>query len=84
MMENNSMEVGRLSHGNMYGVDAMDAIDFIVKRKISETEKIICAQFLCDRRLLKPEPNRVRYVAGGDKLYCFIDSGAPTTNIIEI
>ena len=46
-------------------------------------EKVTYAQFVCDHRPKKPEPYRVRCVVGGDKLDCPIDSGSPTTNMIE-
>ena len=41
------------------------------------------AQFVCDERHLKPEKYPVRCVVGGDKYDCSIDSGSPTTTILE-
>ena len=78
-----SMEIGRLAQGNIHGVTSSDTIDFICKCDVPSNEKVTYAQFVCDHRPLKPETNRVRCVVGGNKLDCFIDSGAPITNLLE-
>ena len=77
------MELGRLASGNKYGVQYTNTIDFIMFSDVPTNEKVTYAQCVCDHRPLKPEPNRVRIVVGGDKLDCSIDAGAPTTNLTE-
>ena len=66
-----SMEIGWLAQGNDYGVTPTDTIDFIPYALVPPTTKVTYASFIADYRPLKPEPNRIRCVAGGDKLDYF-------------
>ena len=75
--------MGCLAQGNDYGVKATDTIDFIFKHQVPSTAKVTYANFVCDHRPLKPEPDRIRLVVGGDKLHYDEDSGSPTTNMLE-
>ena len=78
-----SNETGRLAQGNKHGVSSTDTIEFITVDLVPHKEKNTYAQCVCDHRPLKPEPYRIRIVVGGDKLDCEIDSGAPSTNLVE-
>ena len=78
-----SMEIGRLAQGNDYGVTATDTIEFIPHHLVPSEEKVTYASFVADHRPLKPEPDRIRCVAGGDKLDYFGDSSSPTTTLTE-
>ena len=77
------MEIGRLAQGNKYGVTATDTIDFVPYNLVPPSAKVTYANFVADHRPLKPEPNRIRCVTGGDKLDFYGDSGSPTTNLSE-
>ena len=78
-----SMELGRLAQGNKYGVTPTDCIDFIPHYELPTDAKCTYANFVADHRPLKPEPDRIRCVAGGDKLDYLGDSSSPTTNLAE-
>ena len=78
-----SMEIGRLAQGNDYGVTPTDTIDFIPHTLVPFKAKVTYASFIADYRPLKPEPNRIRCVAGGDKLDYFGDASSPTTTLAE-
>ena len=78
-----STELGRLAQGNKYGVTPTDTIDFITKDELPPNKKVTYANFIADHRPLKPEPNRIRCVVGGDKLDYHDDAGAPTTDLLE-
>ncbi len=78
-----SMELGRLAQGNKYGVTPTDCIDFIPHSHAPPNTKCTYANFVADHRPLKPEPDRIRCVAGGDKLDFWGDSSSPTTNLAE-
>ena len=78
-----SNELGRLAQGNVHGVESTNTIQFISQQEVPVQEKVTYAGFVCDRRPLKPELNRVRCVVGGDKLDCEFDTGAPATNVTE-
>ncbi len=78
-----SMEIGRLAQGNDYGVTPTDTIDFIPYALVPTNTRVTYASFIADYRPLKPEPNRIRCVAGGDKLDYFGDSSSPTTTLTE-
>ena len=71
-----SIELGRLTQGNMHGLTSTDTIEFIYKNQVLSTKKVTYGQCARDYRPLKPKKNRVRCVVGGDKLHCFMDSGA--------
>ena len=78
-----SMELGRLAQGNDYGVTPTDTIDFIPYDTVPNGMKVTYASFIADHRPLKPEPDRIRCVAGGDKLDYFGDASSPTTTLAE-
>ena len=78
-----SMEIGRLAQGNDYEVTPTDTIDFIPYALVPFGAKVTYASFIADYRPLKPEPNRIRCVAGGDKLDYFGDASSPTTTLAE-
>ena len=58
-------------------------IDFIKQSDVHLIEKVTYGQYVCDHCHLKPEPNRVRIIVGGDKLIFDIDTGTPATNLTE-
>ena len=76
-------EWGRLANRNKYGVKGTNTIIFIPKSELPPNAKVTYATFVCDERPLKPEPNRVRIVAGGDKLQFNDDAGSPATDLLE-
>ena len=78
-----SMELGRLSQGNIHNVNATDTLDFISKDKIPKGQAITYASFRCDYRPLKSEKHRIRLVVGGDKLNYDDDSGSPAASLLE-
>ena len=78
-----SNELGRLAQGNKYGIKSNDAIDFIHKCEVPKEKKVTYANFVCDYRPLKSDPNRVRLVVGGDKLDYAFDSGSPAATLLE-
>ena len=78
-----SMELGRLAHGNKYGVDFTDTIEFMSIDEVPKPEKVAYAQCVCDHRPLKPEKYRVRIVVGGDKLDFEVDAVSPSINLVE-
>ena len=78
-----SMELGRLAQGNKYGVKPTIFIDFIPFSDVPTNVKVTYANFVADHRPLKPEPNRIRCVVGGDKLDYWGDASSPTTNLAE-
>ena len=43
-----------------------------------------CASYICDHRLFKNEPCRVRITVGRDKLDYVEDIGLPAANLLEI
>ena len=78
-----SNELGRLAQGNKYGIKSNDAIDFIYKCEVPKEKKVTYANFVCDYRPLKSDPNRVRLVVGVDKLDYAFDSGSPAATLLE-
>ena len=78
-----SMEFGRLLKGNKYGVEWTDTMEFIPHTSLPKGKKVTYAQYVCDHRPLKPEKYWVQVVVGGDCLDCTIDSGSPTTSVLE-
>ena len=58
-------------------------IDFIPYTLVSTGTKVTYASFIVDYRLLKPEPNRIRCVVGGDTLDFFGDTTSLTTILAE-
>ena len=79
-----SNELGRLTQGNKYGVKHTNTMKFIPKDKVPMHKKVTYANFRADYKPLKPEPYRIRYVVGGDKLHYFEDTSSPTTNLTEV
>ena len=78
-----SNEWGRLAQGNIYGVTSTDTIQFISKSDLPKGATTTYASFVCDKRPLKPEPNRVRIVVGGDRLTYGDDAASPATDLLE-
>lgn len=78
-----SMELGRLAQGDKYGVKATNCIDFIPFSDVPTNTKVTYANFVADHRPLKPEPDRIQCVVGGDKLDYWGDASSPTTNLAE-
>ena len=78
-----SNELGRLTRGNIHGVTFTECMKFIAHTQVPNNKKVTYANFVCDHRPLKAEPWRVRLVVGGDKLEYSLDSGSPTTTLLE-
>ena len=78
-----SNEVGRLAQGNSSGTAGTDTIEFIPFNEVPSTSKVTYANFVCTYRPKKPEPWRIRLVAGGDKLHCNYDTGSPAASLLE-
>ena len=47
-----SMELGRLSQGNVHGVQSTDTIEFILQQDVPANEKVTYAQCVCNHRPL--------------------------------
>lgn len=78
-----SNEWGCLAQGNEYGVVATNTIEFIKKDQLPVNAAVTYASFVCDRRPLKVEPNRVMIVVGGDRLTYGSDAASPATDLLE-
>ena len=78
-----SNELGRLTRGNIHGVSFTECMTFISHKAVPTNKKVTYANFVCEHRPLKTEPWRVRLVVGGDKLDYALDSGSPTTTLLE-
>ena len=78
-----SNELGRLTNGNIHGVTPTQCMQFIAHNKVPTNKKVTYANFVCDHRPLKAEPWRIRLVVGGDRLDYTLDSGSPTTTLLE-
>ena len=77
------MEIERLAQGNDYGVTDTDTIDFIDHQDVLQQWKVTYANFVADFRPLKPEPNRIRCVVGGDILDFIGDASSPTMTLVD-
>ena len=51
--------------------------------EVPQGRKVTYANFVCDIRLHKKEPYRVRLVVGEDKLEYLDDSGSPAASLLE-
>ena len=60
-----SNEFGRLTQGNIHGVNFTDTMEFIFKKDVPKNKKVTYASFVCDYKPLKSEQWRVRCVVGG-------------------
>ena len=78
-----SNEWGRLSQGNIYGVNATDTIEFIQNTQVPPQRDITYASFVCNHKPLKSEPWRVRIVMGGDRLAYANETGSPAASLLE-
>ena len=78
-----SIEIGRLAQGNDYGVTVTDTTNSYHVLLYPRTPKSLMQRFIVDYHPFKPEPNRLRCVAGGDKLDYICDSNSPTTTLTE-
>ena len=76
-------ELVQLVQGFCNGVKAQDAIEFIHRNKIPTDRKVIYTNFVCDYRLLRSAPCRVRMTVGGDKLDYPYATALPTDSIIK-
>ena len=74
-------ELGRLSQG--YGKTAgTNTIFFIKRSQVPKGEKVTYFSIVCTHRPQKADPNRVRLVAGGDKLLYDGPIRTPTADLI--
>ncbi len=78
-----SNEYGRLAQGNDFGVQGTNTIKFVHKQRVPSNRRVTYANFVCDYRPLKSEPNRVRMVVGGDKLDYHEDAASPAASLLE-
>ena len=78
-----SNECGRLSQGNVHGVQPTNTISFIYWGELPSNQDVIYASFVCDHRPLMSEPWRVRIVVGGDRLLYKHDTGSPAASLLE-
>ena len=76
-------EWGRLSQGNVYGVQPSDTITFVNHHEVPKSNAVTYTSFVCDHKPLKSEPWRVRLVVGGDKLDYNPDIGSPASDLTE-
>ena len=67
----NSNKIGRLANSNMHGVAATNTMEFIFKHEMPQGRKVTYANFVCDIRLLKQEPYRVRLMVRGGQTRLF-------------
>ena len=58
-------------------------MEFIHHHEVPQDRKVTYANFVCDHRPLKPEPDRTRLVVGGDKLDYHDDVGSPAASMLE-
>ena len=78
-----SNELGRLSQGNIHGVQCTTTIDFIHQHEVPVSQDVTYTIFVLDVRPLKVEPNRVHMTVGGYKLTYSSDYGSSTTNFLK-
>ena len=78
-----SNEFGRLTQGNINGIQAQNAMDFIPRSLVPDDRKVTYASFVCDYRPLKSDKYRVQLVVGGDKLTYADDAGSPAASLLE-
>jgi hypothetical protein len=80
-------ELGRLAHGMPGQVMGMDTIFFIPKDKVPRASAKDVAYGLITY-LIRPEktdePNRTRFVAGGDRVHYPFNTGTPTANLLTV
>ena len=74
----------KAAQGNDSGVKSTDIIDFILKNEMPTNKLVTYANFVCDYKVLKSEPQKIRLVAGGDKLLYDEDADALAASLIEI
>lgn len=60
-----SNELGRLTHGNKFGIKSTDTIDFITKEEVPIGNKITYPNFVYNYRPLKPKPHKIQWVPAG-------------------
>ena len=60
-----------------------NTVGFIPYELVPKSTKVTYISFVADYRPLKPEPNHIRCIVGGDKLDYEDDTSSPTTNLAE-
>ena len=79
-----SKELGRLAQGVGERMKTgRDNIFYIQKSQVPTGRKVTYSTMVCDYRILKDYPWRVRLTVGGDKLPYYSDSGSPSASLIE-
>jgi hypothetical protein len=78
-------ELGRLAAGVGDRMSSgTNTIFFISKNQVPTGRKATYANAICNYRLTKDDPWRVRLTVGGDKLDCPGDPGAPAASLLKI
>ena len=79
-------KVGRLAQGLPGVVEGTDTIDFISKDEIppDRWRDVTYARIVCNYRLEKADPNRVRITVGGNKINYSDDCGTPTADLLTV
>ena len=77
-------EIGQLAQGNDSDVKSTDTINFILKNQVTMNKAVTYANVVFDYKVLKSEPQKIRLVAGGDKLLYDEDADALAASLIEI
>ena len=78
-------EIGRLAQG-IRDIKGMDTIFFIPKYEIPKErlKEVTYARIIVDYKPHKLEKNRLRIIAGGDRISCDYDTSAPTWDLTTI
>ena len=76
-------ELGRLAQG-IRDIPGTDTIKFISKDQVPKGQKVTYGRIVVTHRPQKPEPNRSRLTAGGDRLDSPVDTATPTSDLTTI
>ena len=77
-----SNELGRLTQG-IADVHGNDAMEFILKSKVTSHKKVIYANMVCDVRPKKDDIHCTELIVGGDKLEYCRDALSSATSLLE-